>query len=182
MPAKDRLRLDEEHGTAPSWKEPREQDEQTALMAAKTDALDAARSDDELLAQKRVLDDKFRARSGQVGDNATGDARRPARLPERVHRPRCQPGSRRGKLEPEDASHWRDRSESANDHQVLFCGESQAIVRRRREVASTTGSITCSCKGGRWTDRTSSGRRSRSSSDRTRSGPHHRELREEGPR
>jgi hypothetical protein len=59
---------DRTQGTAPSWKEPRGQDEQTALLAAKGDALDAARSDDELLSQKRVLDDKFRARSGQIGD------------------------------------------------------------------------------------------------------------------
>jgi hypothetical protein len=93
VPAKQRLRLDEVQGTAPSGKEPREQDKQTTLVPAKASALDAARRDDELLAQKRVLDDKFGARSGQIGDYATGDARRPACLPERVHRPRCQPES-----------------------------------------------------------------------------------------
>jgi hypothetical protein len=87
--------------------------------------------------RKRVLGDELGARSGQIGDHATRNTRRPACPTERVHRPRCQPGCRCVELEPQDASHWCDRSESANDHQVLFCGESQAIVRRRREVAST---------------------------------------------
>jgi hypothetical protein len=40
-------------------------------------------------------------------------------------------------LEPGDGSHRSGQSESASDHQVFFCGESGAIVRRRREVAST---------------------------------------------
>lgn len=101
MPAKHRLGLDEEQGTSPSWKEPREQDEQTALVAAKGSALDAARCDDELLAQKRALDDKLGARSRQIRDYTLGDAR-PACHPEYVHRPCGQPGIRGGRLDPEE--------------------------------------------------------------------------------
>ena len=71
VPAKNGLRLDEEQGAAPPGKKPREQDEQTALVAAKGGAFDAARCDDELLAQKRVLGDQLGARTGQIGDEAT---------------------------------------------------------------------------------------------------------------
>jgi hypothetical protein len=75
VPANNRLRLDEEQGAAPPGKKSREQDKQTALVAAKGGAFDSTRCDDELLAQKRVLGDQLGARTGQIGGEATRDAR-----------------------------------------------------------------------------------------------------------
>ena len=61
VPAKNGLRLDEEQGAAPPGKKPRKQDKQTALVTSKGGSCDAARGDDELLAQKRVLGDQLGA-------------------------------------------------------------------------------------------------------------------------
>jgi hypothetical protein len=64
LPSKHRLRLDEEQRMDPTGNQPSEQDEQTTLVTAKARSLDAAGSDDELLAQKCVLDEQLTARTG----------------------------------------------------------------------------------------------------------------------
>jgi hypothetical protein len=112
MPSKHRLWFDQEQGMAPLRKNPREQHQQAALVAAKAGPFDAPRGDDELLPKKRVLGDQFAARTGQIDHEATRDARRTAHVVERTHRPGCQAGNHRGKPGAGDAEHPCDPSES----------------------------------------------------------------------
>ena len=136
VPAKNGLGLDEEQGAAPPGKKPREQDKQTTLVAAKGGAFDAARGDDELLAQKRVLGDQLGARTGQIGDEATRDARGPACVAKRPHHSFRKLDSRCGKL-AEDAEHRAIGAKPRAIIKGLFCRQSRAIVWWRREVATT---------------------------------------------
>jgi hypothetical protein len=128
------LRFDEEQGAAPAGKKPREQDKQAALVAAKGGAFDAATGDDELLAQKRVLGDQLRARTGQIGDQATRDARGPACVADRAHDSVCQLDKRCCKR-AEGAEHRAIRPKPRVIIKGLFCRLSRAIVWWRREVA-----------------------------------------------
>ena len=136
VPAKNGLRRDEEQRAAPPGKKPREQDKQTALVAAKDGAFDGARRDDELLAQKRVLGDQLGARTGQIGDEASRDARGPACIAKRPHHSFRKLDSGCGKL-AEDAEHRAIRPKPKAIIKGLFCRRSRAIVWWRREVAST---------------------------------------------
>ena len=105
---------------APTGNKPSEQDEQTTLVTAKAGSLDAAGSDDELLAQKCVLGEQLTARTGQIGDKATRDRRRPARVAERAHHAGGQLGNRDGKMGDDNAEQRAHRSESVRKHQALF--------------------------------------------------------------
>ncbi len=84
--------LDQQQGLAPPTMEAREQHEQASLMDAKARAFDAARGDDELLPENRVLGEELGTRAGQIGDEAARDAGGPARVAEPPHRPGCEPG------------------------------------------------------------------------------------------
>jgi hypothetical protein len=127
---------DEEQGAAPRGKKSREQDKQTALVAAKGGAFDGTRCDDELLAQKRVLADQLGARTGQIGGEATRDARGPACVAKRPHHSFCKLDSRCGKLS-EDAEHRAIRPKPRAIIKGLFYRRSRAIVWWRREAAKT---------------------------------------------
>ena len=104
----------------PTGNKPSKQDEQTTLVTAKAGSLDAAGSDDELLAQKCVLGEQLTARTGQIGDKATRDGRWPARVAECAHRAGGQLGNRDGKMGDDNAEHRAHRSESERNHQALF--------------------------------------------------------------
>jgi hypothetical protein len=99
-------------GTAPSWKEPREQDEQTALVAAK--------------ATRLTLREATMSCWCRNPFSTTSSAR------DRVRSATTPPAT----LEGRHASLSAFIARAARLAAVLFCGESQAIVRRRREVAS----------------------------------------------
>jgi hypothetical protein len=96
-------------------------------VAAKGGAFEAATGDDELLAQKRVLGDQLGPRTGQIGDQATRDARGPACVAKRLHHSFCKLDSRCGKL-AEDAEHRAIRPKPRPIIKGLFCRLSGAIV------------------------------------------------------
>ncbi|GMV19291.1 MAG: hypothetical protein HS104_30415 [Polyangiaceae bacterium] len=139
MPAEYGLRLDQKNGALPVSHETRQENHHASLVRLELRLSERASSDDELLAQKRILGDQLLASAERILDQ-TGDERRwtDCRATGGVQAPQ-HAGDDPSNPATELSQHerlWR----SPRAVQVLFAAHSREIMRRMRLVARTRGS------------------------------------------
>jgi hypothetical protein len=105
MPPEDGFGLHQQQGITPAVHDPRQQDQQTALVRLEDRTLDLPGCHDELLTRQSVLGNELRASPGQVAQDAGNQGPGPGRLAHQrpgAGRQARQPGT---KTEPKGREH-----------------------------------------------------------------------------